>query len=279
MAEAPPTGVKDAAFTRSLAVLASRSALVSLTTSGFTVLSWNYDAATTPPIISAVVNAADFTKSVAPGGLIAVFGSQLSPVNIATSEMPLPRALGESCLTANGAPVPMLFASPGQINAQLPFEASGNVTFVLHTAGGVSDSYSLQSSPTAPSVFRSGVAGPVSDWPVIVRAANGLLVTLSNPVHRNDTIVIYLTGLGLTFPAVDSGSPAPLDPLAAAQVTPVVTLGGLELILENAVLTPGLVGVYQIDARVPDYVPTGPSVPLVITQGGSSTVMPVRVVQ
>jgi uncharacterized protein (TIGR03437 family) len=279
MAEAPPTGVKDAAFTRSLAVLASRRALVSLTTSGFTVLSWNYDAATAPPSITAVVNAADFTRPVAPGGLVAVFGSQLSPVNIATSEMPLPRALGESCMTANGAPVPMLFASPTQINAQLPFEASGNVTLVLHTPGGVSDSYSLQSSPTAPSVFRSGVAGPVTNLPVIVRASNGQLVTPSNPVHRGDTIVIYLTGMGRTWPPVETGSPGPSDPLAAVQVAPAVTLGGFELILEHAALTPGLAGVYEIVARVPDYVPTGQSVELAVTQGDSSTELPVRVVQ
>jgi uncharacterized protein (TIGR03437 family) len=279
IAEASPTGVKDAAFTRSLAVLASRSALVSLTTSGFTVLSWNYDAATTPPSIAAVVNAADFMRPVAPGGLIAVFGSQLSPVNIATSEMPLPRALGESCMTANGAPVPMLFASPGQINAQLPFEATGNVTLVLHTPGGVSDSYILQSSPTAPSVFRSGVAGPVEDLPLILRASNGQLVTPSNPVHRNDRIFIYLTGMGLTWPAVDTGSPSPLDPLAEVQIEPVVTLGGSELIIEHAALTPGLAGVYEIKARVPDYVPTGQNVPLAIVQGESSTVIPARVVQ
>ncbi len=279
MAEALLLGTVDAAFTRTLAALASRKALVSLTTSGFTVLAWNYDAATTPPLISQVVNAADFTRPVAPGGLIAVFGSQLSPVNIATSEMPLPKALGGSCMTANGALVPMLFASPAQINAQLPYEADGNVILVLHTPGGVSDSYSLQVSPTAPSVFRSGVAGPVSDLPTIVRVANSQLVTPSNPVHRNDTIVIYLTGMGRTWPAVDTGSPAPLCPLATAQVPPVVTLGGFELIVEYAGLTPGLVGVYQIDARVPDNVPTGMIVPLVISQGDNSTSLPVRVVQ
>jgi uncharacterized protein (TIGR03437 family) len=279
MAEAPPSGTKDAAFTRSLAVLASRRALVSLTTSGFTVLAWDYDAAAAPPRIDQIVNAADFTRPVAPGGLMTIFGAQLSPVNLATSEMPLPRALGESCLTANGAPVPMLFVSPWQINAQLPFETDGSVTLVLHTPGGVSDSYSLQIFPTAPSVFRSGVAGPMSNLPTILRAANNELATTANPIHRHDTIVIYLTGMGRTWPAVDSGSPAPADPLALALTPPAVTLGGFELPVAYAGLTPGLVGVYQINARVPDWAPAGMEVPLKISQGGYSTTIPVRVVR
>jgi len=103
--------------------------------SGFTVLPWNYDASVAPPSIKAVVNAADFTSGLAPGGLISVFGQQLSPVNLATREIPLPTALGDSCLTVNGLAVPMLFVSPGQLNAQMPFETVGNVTMVLHTPG------------------------------------------------------------------------------------------------------------------------------------------------
>ncbi|MCC7174686.1 MAG: hypothetical protein IT159_05780 [Bryobacterales bacterium] len=279
MAEASLLGTEDAAFTRTLAVLADRRALVSLTTSGFTVLAWDYDASTIPPRISQVVNAADFRVPVAPGGLMAVFGSQLSPMNAATSEMPLPRALGESCLLANGAPVPMLFVSPGQINAQMPYEATGNVSLVLHTPGGVSDTYRMQVAPTAPSVFLSGTAGPLTGIPTLVRAANGQLVTAANPVHRGDALVVYLTGMGQTWPAVESGAPAPLNPLAQVIDPPAVTLGGHTLPVTYAGLTPGLVGVNQINVQVPDHVPTGLSVPLAITQGGSSTSLPVRVVE
>ena len=279
MAEAPLLGTVDAVFTRTLAALASGRALVSLSTSGFTVLAWNFDAATAPPHISQVVNAADFTLPVAPGGLIAVFGSQLSPVNAATSEMPLPRALGESCLLANGAPVPMLFVSPGQINAQMPYEAAGNVTLVLYTPGGVSDSYHIQLSPAAPSVFLSGSAGPLAGLPTIVRAANNQLVTAANPIHRGDTIVIYLTGMGRTWPVVESGAAAPFDPLALVLEPLQVTLGGHPMPVDYAGLTPGLVGVNQINVRVLDSAPTGMTVALAITQGSYSTTLLVRVVQ
>jgi uncharacterized protein (TIGR03437 family) len=44
-------------------------------------------------------------------------------------------------------------------------------------------------------------------------------------------------------------------------------------------LAPGLVGVYQINAKVPGFVPQGLSIPLVINQGGGQTQLDVRVVK
>ena len=67
------------------------------------------------------------------------YGSNLSPTNLATSQIPLPTALANSCLTVNGQPMPLIFVSPTQINAQMPFQAVGDVTVVVHTPGGTSD--------------------------------------------------------------------------------------------------------------------------------------------
>ncbi len=104
----------------------------------------------------------------------------------------------------------------------MPFEAIGNVTLILRTPGGTSDNYNLQVLPGAPSVFRSGTAGPETNLPTIVRADDGLLVTDSHPIHRKDNgyLVIYLTGLGQTIPAVGNGLPAPMSPLAVALNVP-----------------------------------------------------------
>jgi hypothetical protein len=143
MAEAPILGDATRPFTRTLAPLYSRQAIVSLTTSGITVLPWEYDAAVASPRIDRIVNAADFTPNTAPGSLITLIGVNLSPVSQASSTTPLPTALGESCLTVNGVPVPMLFASSEQINAQMPYQVDGNVTLILRTPGGVSDNFNL----------------------------------------------------------------------------------------------------------------------------------------
>src|SRR5208283_4444766 len=134
--------------------------------------------------------------------LISIYGQQMSPVNMATSQIPLHTALGESCLVVNGGLVPLLFVSPQQINAQLPNNVVGNSTMAIHTPAGISNNYLFTVLPAAPSVFQTGVAGPETGLATIVRADNGQLVTPTNPIHPTDTVVIYLTGMGLTFPQV-----------------------------------------------------------------------------
>ena len=279
MVEAPLIGSSTAAFTRTLAPLPDQSAIVNLTVSGVTVLAPDYDASVAPPQITKVVNAADLSANIAPGGLITLFGQQLSPVNLASAEMPLPTALANSCLTVNGLPMPILFVSPTQVNAQMPFEAVGDVTLALATPGGTSDNYNLVVQSNAPSIFH--VPAPDDTTvPTVFRNDDGLLVTDSHPIHRkaNEALVIYATGLGVTSPAVASGMPAPKSPLAIALTAPTVTLGGVSLPVLYYGLAPGEVGVYQINVSVPGSVPDGLAEQLVITQGSGSTSINLRVV-
>jgi len=265
-------------FTRTVAPLPSAGTVVVLSASGFTVLAASYDTAVAPPQISSVVNAANGTSPVAPLGLISVYGQQMSPVNMATSQIPLPTALADSCLSVNGSPVPLLFVSSQQINAQLPFNVSGSSTMTVHTPGGISNNFYFTVQSTAPSVFMSAAAGPDTGLAAIVRMNNNQLVTATNPINPNDTIVIFLTGMGQTSPAVVAGLPSPQSPLASANAVPIVTLGGVALTVSYAGLSPDEVGVYQINATVPTGVSPGVSVPLTINQGGGATTLNVRVI-
>lgn len=280
MAEAPILGNPNAPFTRTIAPLANQSGIANLTVSGVTVLPWNFNSSVAPPSISSVVNAGNFASDVAPGGLISVFGTNLSPLNMASSEIPLPTALANSCLSVNGLPVPILFVSPTQVNAQMPFQAIGDVTLILRTPGGISNDFNLVIQPTAPSVFYGSV-GPQDNVPTVVRYDDNELVTSSHPIHRSSgsALVIYLTGLGETAPAVATGAQAPTSPLSYSVVQPTVTLGGVKLPVLYSGLAPGLVGVDQINVSVPTNVPEGMSVPLVISEGDVSTSIPERVVE
>jgi uncharacterized protein (TIGR03437 family) len=68
--------------------------------------------------------------------------------------------------------------------------------------------------------------------------------------------------------------------LSEAAIKPTVTLGSISVPVVFAGLTPGQVGVYQINAKIPfKEIPTGFDIPLTISQGGSSTTIPVRVVK
>jgi uncharacterized protein (TIGR03437 family) len=91
--------------------------------------------------------------------------------------------------------------------------------------------------------------------------------------------VIFLAGMGKTTPVVDAGTAAPAEPPATTLIEPTVTLGGVPLPILYSGLVPGQVGVYQINAIVPFRgIPLGFDVPLTISQGGTSTTLPVRVV-
>jgi uncharacterized protein (TIGR03437 family) len=279
MVEAPILPSTQFNFTRTVAALPSAGTVIALTTSGFTVLSANYAASTAPPAIASVQNAADGSTAVAPGGFISVYGSQLSATNIATSQIPLPTALGESCLVVNGTPIPLLFVSSRQVNAQLPLNMGGNVSMDIHTPAGVSNNYNLVVASAAPAVFLSGTAGPQTGLATIFRAENGQLVTPTNPVRPGDTLVIYLTGMGPTSPEVQAGLQTPPTLLTSVTQTPTLTLGSSNLSILYAGLVPGFIsGLYQINATVPRTgVTQGDTVPLVISQSGGSTTLNVRV--
>jgi len=262
-------------FTRTLAPLSSGAAIVSLTTSGVTIQPINFDAAVSKPLLSRVASAADGTSPVGAGGLLSVYGSGLSSAAFASSQFPLPGVLGNSCLTLNDQSIPLMFVSPGQINGQAPL-VTGPGNLVLHVPGAVSDAFNLTILADAPAVFMNG--GPAANLPVIIRADDNILVTPSHPVHHGSTLLIYLTGLGITSPVVEPGLPAPSSPLAQVQDPVAVTLGGVGLSVLSANLISGQAGVYQVSASVPRNVPLGLRVPLTITQGGVSSTVNVRVV-
>ena len=260
-------------FKRTLAVLPNQGTIVSLSQSGITLLPVTYDAAVPTPHLTSVVSAADRSQPVAPGGLITVTGRDLSLVNVATRQLPLPTALAESCLTVNGVTIPLVLVSNTQINAQLPSSTEGLAQMTLRTPGGISDNLNFRVQSTAPSVFRS--AGVAS----VVRTVNNEAVSESNPVRLGDELTIFATGLGRTSPAVEDGNAATEDMLAAAVVEPEVTLDGVPLAVSYAGLAPGEVGVYQIRVTVTGGVKQGLSAPLTIRQGAMATTLALQVVE
>jgi uncharacterized protein (TIGR03437 family) len=202
----------------------------------------------------------------------------LSPSRIAAREIPLPTSLGESCLSVNGIAIPMVFVSPEQINAQLPFTIDGAASLVLRNPAGLSNTMRLRLEPTAPGVFLLPVPGLGQPGPAIFNLRNGGLVTGSNPAKRGDGISIFLAGLGRTSPAVAAGAPGPAAPLAETALPATASLGGVETAVEFSGLVPGSVGVYVIQARIPRNAPTGLEIPLQIQQGAAAVSLNVRVI-
>jgi uncharacterized protein (TIGR03437 family) len=265
-------------FTRTLAVAPDQSKIFALTISGLTVLDPNFDAPTPAPFISNIVNAADFTAGVAPGGAIQINGGGFAQSPVSAGAPPLPTELGNVCATVNDIALPLFSVSPAQLTAQLPFSAAGSASLVVRAPGGISSPFPFTIQSFAPAVFFNGTAGDQTGLAMIVRDDNNQLVDFTNPLHPRRPITIYLTGLGATSPLPALGAAAPADPPATVNTRPSVNLGAASLAVSFAGLVAGQVGVYRIDATVPNVVPVGVSVPLTIRQGGFSTTVRVRVV-
>ena len=119
----------------------------------------------------------------------------------------------------------------------------------------------------------------VDNVPAIVRWNNGLVVTATNPVHRGDTLTIYLTGLGAVDPPVSDGSAGLVDPLSTTVIDPTVQIGGVDAPVLFSGLVPGMPGAYVLNVSVSNSTPQGLSVPLTITVNDFTYSQNVRVVQ
>jgi uncharacterized protein (TIGR03437 family) len=82
------------------------------------------------------------------------------------------------------------------------------------------------------------------------------LITSTSPARPNEFVILYLAGMGPTVPAVSTGEKSPLPP-AVVTPPPTVMLDSKPVQVAFAGLSPGIIGVYQINMIVPSDARTG----------------------
>lgn len=90
-----------------------------VTLSGLTVIPLASTNQSTQPAISGIANATSGSATIQPGSFITITGQNLASTAVATT-VPPPTVLGGSCVTLGNVSIPLLSASPGQIQAQVP---------------------------------------------------------------------------------------------------------------------------------------------------------------
>ncbi len=234
-----------------------------------------------PPIASfnGVVNNATFSSEdpVPQGGIAAVFGSLLSFAPPAIGDqLPLVRGLGGTRVLVNGVDTPLFFSSEGQVNFQMPYEtAPGEARVQVERDGEVGNTVTVQvaeKSPRILTILDNYAIAANTDQTFAVPATPGLD---SRPARPGDTLVMYAIGFGATVPAVATGAAAPEEPLAHVSPTPQLFLGGgilrTEVTPSFAGLTPGFVGLFQINFTIPATAPRGDRIPLFLQGPGYTT--------
>lgn len=230
-----------------------------------------------------VVNNATFDpeQPVAKGGVVALRGEQFTygePRQ--NSSLPLPAELGGTRALVNNQPAPLYYSSYGQVNIQVPYETpEGEAVVRVERDGQRSNPVAVTVASVAPRILRLGIG----DYGIVVnqdgtfpmRPTAGIA---SRPARPGEALVIYAIDLGPTVPAATSGAAAPsAEPLARVVPTPVVLFGGglfgggVPVDALFAGLTPGFVGLYQINVVVPEEAPRGENVALTLAVGAAGS--------
>jgi uncharacterized protein (TIGR03437 family) len=214
-------------------------------------------AANPAPLVSpgGIVNVfhSEAGAALAPGAIAAIYGSNLASDTVINGELPLPITLGGTSVTIGGVKVPLYYVSPTQLNIQVPFELDSTKQYQVVVSSG------KEIAPPEPIQLVSATPGLAlfADGGILAQHLDGSLVTRSAPARAGEVIVAYLVGLGATDGAVASGAPSPADPLVRPATLSTLTVGGVDTPISFIGLTPGLVGLYQLNFRVPTDAPTG----------------------
>jgi len=206
---------------------------------------------------------------------VEIYGSNFSAGIAQASGKPLATSLGGTSVLIGGIAAPLFYVSPGQIDAQLPFElAPGNLYQVqVNNSGALSTPAVIPLTPESP-----GIAALASGQVIAQRYPDHSLVTDAIPAKPEDYLTIYLVGLGATDPPVAAGISSPAGLLIHPVVAPMLYLNGNPVPVKFAGLSPGSVGLYQINFQVPAGTPDG-ELTLVVSQGGvksNVTILPVK---
>lgn len=191
---------------------------------------------------NSVVNAANFQPGdLAPGGIFTIFGIGLA------------RSGAETTVEIGGLPAAVLFASAFQVNAQVPPTLSPGTYPLLVRSPYSTAEATVEVREVAPAIFSLG-AGRYA-----VTNSDGSLNGPTNPARRGSALVLYGTGFGAVR---QQGT------LRVAERPVTATLGGSSAQVAFAGLTPGFIGLYQVNVTLASAMPPGLFLSLELAQGG-----------
>ncbi len=205
------------------------------------------------------------TSTVAPGSIIAIYGQSLAPTLEVGPVNPLAQTIAGVSVTVNNMILPLLFVSPGQINAQVPSElADGNYTLEIHSLGQPDVSGTFTVRRNAPGLFFQTVD---NQQYAIAFHEDGSLITPGSPVKAGETISLLGTGLGPFKGNVIDGF-FPPDPPPALADSVNIGAGSHFPATMWAGAAPGYTGLALTKFKVPNGISAGTSIPVTVTVNG-----------
>jgi uncharacterized protein (TIGR03437 family) len=197
------------------------------------------------PAAVTVANAFSLREgAVAAGEIAAIFGAGLGPETGVTgawdADGGLAVTLGGVEVRFDGTAAPLFYAQSGQVNVQVPYAVAGSdqVTVEVRYQGKLVGASSVAVAPSSPAMLA------------LAANADGSSNAESTPAIRSSVMTFYATGEGLTDGANVPGKPAQA-PYPHTLLPVALTIAGVDAEILYSGSAPGMVGVMQINARVP----------------------------
>ena len=227
------------------------------------------------PLIGSITGAASGIQgSVAPGEIITIHGTGLASAQpmglMLDASGSVATNYGGTQVLFDGKPAPLIYSSPLQVNAIVPYEvAEQSFTNISAMYNGLSSAdWGVPIRASAPSIFTLSGSG-VGQAAVLNQ--DGSVNSSSNPAARGTVLQIFATGAGLMSPAqatgsvTQSNSPVPVLPVQ-------VTIGGVDAPVQFVGAAPyEVAGVLQINVIAPLAAPAGQAVPISLVIGTSQS--------
>ena len=203
------------------------------------------------PVITTVSDNLVEGGAVVPGGWFYVKGTELADVQRIwgssdfSDSTTLPTDLNGVEVWVNGAPVPVYFISPGQVNAQAPSNISGTMTVQVFRLGLGSNILTVPVAQLQPSIYfyqvnsKDYAAALFQDYSIMGDPA---VVPGTHKAKPGDLIQLYASGLGPSPSGTALTSPIPITGVG-------VTIGTTDAqVLAAALVAPGQ---FQVNFTVP----------------------------
>lgn len=211
------------------------------------------------------VNAASYAQTIAPDSIVATFGTGISQSTASANSLPLPLTLNGVTVMVNNLSAPLLYVSPTQINYVVPTNVDPGVATVKVMSGGTEIANGTVTIETvSPSIFTilsSGKGVPaaqvtadgVSFQPVGNSDGTPRVLSVGTAAKPN-FLVLYGTGLR-----------------RRSSMTNVrVMIGGVQAEVSFLGAHSRLVGVDQLNVKLPESLRGRGSVDVVVTIDGKT---------
>lgn len=216
-----------------------------------------------------VQNAASYVDTqIAPGEIVALRGYWIGPTAGVNATGPVyPTQLGGVQVSIGGHVTPLIYAQANQINAQVPWELTGQsaASIVINYPGSSAAATPVVVAPALPGIF-------------FTENSDGSLNSPSNPALAGDSVRVFGTGGGATNPPAAAGQNWPLAPLSYLAQSVSATVGAESAGVLYSGSAPALEsGFFQINVQLPADAAAGTQLLTVSVGGVASAPAPVSI--